>query len=127
MCGICLLEEGKAVRGQIDCCNRYFCYVCIMEWAKKESLCPICKQRFRSIRRPPKGGVFARVRIFEVPARDQGELARWVGGGEHGPTELSHTIIRHPSSLWKTIFLLEIMKFPGQPSVPAIYTTCKPF
>ncbi|KAJ8644817.1 hypothetical protein MRB53_006565 [Persea americana] len=71
MCGICLLEEGKVVRGQIDCCNHYFCYVCIMEWAKKESLCPMCKQRFRSIRRPHKDGVFACERIFEVPIRDQ--------------------------------------------------------
>ena len=71
MCGICLLEEGKVVRGQIDCCNHYFCYVCIMEWAKKESLCPMCKQRFRSIRRPHKDGVFACERIFEVPVRDQ--------------------------------------------------------
>eukprot|EP00268_Persea_americana_P015233 TRINITY_DN16950_c0_g1_i15.p2 TRINITY_DN16950_c0_g1~~TRINITY_DN16950_c0_g1_i15.p2 ORF type:complete len:137 (+),score=18.22 TRINITY_DN16950_c0_g1_i15:868-1278(+) len=37
---------------------------------------------------------------------------------------LSHSH-RHPSSLRKTIFLPEIMEFPGQPSVPAIYTACK--
>lgn len=71
MCGICLSEEGKAIRGQVDSCDHYFCFVCIMEWAKLETRCPICKRRFGSICRLPKEGVLARERIVQVPVRDQ--------------------------------------------------------
>ncbi|KAG9448611.1 hypothetical protein H6P81_008576 [Aristolochia fimbriata] len=70
-CGICLSEDGLAIRGSIDSCDHYFCFVCIMEWAKVESRCPMCKQRFGSIRRPPKFGVFERERVVTVPVRDQ--------------------------------------------------------
>ncbi|CAK9147899.1 unnamed protein product, partial [Ilex paraguariensis] len=70
-CGICLSEEGSSIRGWIDSCEHYFCFVCIMEWAKVESKCPICKRRFSTIRRPPKRGVFPSQRIVTVPVRDQ--------------------------------------------------------
>ncbi|XP_068637946.1 PHD and RING finger domain-containing protein C126.07c-like [Aristolochia californica] len=70
-CGICLAEDGLAIRGWIDSCSHYFCSVCIMEWAKVESRCPMCKKRFRTIRRPPKSGVFEQERIVHVPVRDQ--------------------------------------------------------
>ncbi|KAF8037482.1 hypothetical protein BT93_B0392 [Corymbia citriodora subsp. variegata] len=70
-CGICLTEEGRAVRGLIDCCDHYFCFVCIMEWAKVESRCPMCKRRFATILRPPKDGVFSSERTVNVPPRDQ--------------------------------------------------------
>ncbi|RVX14164.1 hypothetical protein CK203_011445 [Vitis vinifera] len=52
-CGICLLEDDRAIRGWVDSCDHYFCFVCIMEWAKVESRCPMCKRRFSTIRRPP--------------------------------------------------------------------------
>lgn len=65
------MDEGKSIRGQIDSCDHYFCFVCIMEWAKIESKCPMCKRRFTSIRRPPKDGVFPRERFVVVPKRDQ--------------------------------------------------------
>lgn len=70
-CGICLSEEGKTSRGWIDSCDHYFCFVCIMEWAKVESRCPMCKRRFTTIRRPPKLGLFYSERIVNVPVRDQ--------------------------------------------------------
>lgn len=71
-CGICLSSDnGKTIRGEIDSCNHYFCFLCIMEWAKVETKCPLCKQRFSSIRRPPKDGVFSTERIVTVPPRDQ--------------------------------------------------------
>ncbi|XP_056172821.1 uncharacterized protein LOC130139591 [Syzygium oleosum] len=70
-CGICLTEGGRAVRGRIDSCDHHFCFVCIMEWAKVESKCPMCKRRFSTILRPPKDGVFAAERIVNVPPRDQ--------------------------------------------------------
>lgn len=65
------MGEGKSIRGQIDSCDHYFCFVCIMEWAKIESKCPMCKRRFTSIRRLPKDGVFPRERFVVVPKRDQ--------------------------------------------------------
>lgn len=70
-CGICLSEEGKSIRGYTDSCDHYFCFICIMEWAKVESRCPLCKRRFSAIRRPVKDGVFATERIVNVPIRDQ--------------------------------------------------------
>ncbi|XXG55228.1 hypothetical protein AAC387_Pa03g2942 [Persea americana] len=85
LCGICLSEEGKAIRGQIDSCDHYFCFVCIMEWSKLESKCPICKQRFGSIRRLPKEGVFSRERIVQVPVRDQ--VYHPLGNGTTGPSD----------------------------------------
>ncbi|PIA63302.1 hypothetical protein AQUCO_00200965v1 [Aquilegia coerulea] len=72
VCGICFSEDdGKAMRGLIDSCNHYFCFVCIMEWSKVESRCPLCKQRFSTISRKPKHGVFLTERIVNVPVRNQ--------------------------------------------------------
>ncbi|KAJ9163477.1 hypothetical protein P3X46_023140 [Hevea brasiliensis] len=70
-CGICLSDHASAIRGQIDSCEHFFCFVCIMEWAKVESRCPMCKSRFTTIRRPPKDGVFSSERIVNIPKRDQ--------------------------------------------------------
>ncbi|XP_059455475.1 uncharacterized protein LOC132185723 [Corylus avellana] len=70
-CMICLSDCGKSVRGEIDCCDHFFCFICIMEWAKIESRCPACKRRFITIRRPFKDGVFAPERVVRVPLRDQ--------------------------------------------------------
>ncbi|XP_021809938.1 uncharacterized protein LOC110753353 isoform X2 [Prunus avium] len=70
-CAICYSNDEKAVRGEIDCCDHYFCFYCIMEWSKTESRCPLCRSRFTTIRRHRKAGVFARQRTFKVPLRDQ--------------------------------------------------------
>ncbi|KAL8130292.1 hypothetical protein V2J09_019447 [Rumex salicifolius] len=70
-CGICLSEEGQAVRGCIDSCDHYFCFVCIVEWSKIESRCPLCKGRFCKIRRMRKDGSFIGDRDVLVPVRNQ--------------------------------------------------------
>ncbi|KAE9602236.1 hypothetical protein Lal_00049498 [Lupinus albus] len=71
-CGICYAErEGDSISGKIDCCNHFFCFVCIMEWAKHESRCPICRQRFSIIRRLSKLGLFSSSRDVNIPLRDQ--------------------------------------------------------
>lgn len=70
-CGICLLESAKSICGLIDGCRHHFCFVCIMQWAKTESRCPLCKQRFRSIRRPVVLGLFSTERLVKIPERDQ--------------------------------------------------------
>lgn len=74
VCGICFSEEDKRrVRGKLDCCTHYFCFTCIMEWAKVETRCPLCKQRFKTINKPSKAttGVDLRDVVIEVPERDQ--------------------------------------------------------
>jgi hypothetical protein len=71
VCGICLTEE-EVERGKLDCCNHYFCFGCIMEWAKVESRCPTCKQRFVTVVRPSVPGVpRSRPRTFRIPLRNQ--------------------------------------------------------
>ncbi|XWS47903.1 hypothetical protein CRYUN_Cryun13aG0025900 [Craigia yunnanensis] len=83
-CGICLSESGRrAIRGKIDSCGHFFCFVCILEWAKVESRCPMCKRRFTAIHRPPKEGVFASERIVNVPQRDQ--VYHLFGNATSGP------------------------------------------
>nr|GEV92996.1 zinc finger, FYVE/PHD-type [Tanacetum cinerariifolium] len=89
-CGICLLEQGVSVRGYINSCDHYFCFVCIMEWAKVESKCPICKRRFSSIKRPTKEGVFVEERVVNVPVRDQ--VHYFNGNATVGPPDLYRQI-----------------------------------
>ncbi|KAG0626243.1 hypothetical protein M758_2G114000 [Ceratodon purpureus] len=71
VCGICLTEE-EVERGKLDCCDHYFCFGCIMEWAKVESRCPTCKQRFVTVVRPSVPGMpRSRPRTFHIPLRNQ--------------------------------------------------------
>ncbi|CAN4099409.1 unnamed protein product [Withania somnifera] len=88
-CGICLTETGNwttTIRGFIDCCEHYFCFVCIIEWSKVESKCPMCKRRFSTIRRPPKPPVFPSERVVNVPVRDQ--VYNCQGNATTGPQDL---------------------------------------
>ena len=71
MCGICYVDGRRVIRGELDCCAHYFCFVCIMAWSRVESRCPFCKARFRTIRRPPVPGRFPDERIVSVPERNQ--------------------------------------------------------
>ncbi|EXC11327.1 PHD and RING finger domain-containing protein 1 [Morus notabilis] len=74
VCGICLSEEDKRkVRGTLNCCTHYFCFPCIMEWAKVESRCPLCKQRFNTISKTARNtaGIDLREMAIQVPERDQ--------------------------------------------------------
>jgi PHD and RING finger domain-containing protein 1 len=72
MCGICHGVGGRrAIRGELDCCAHYFCFVCILAWGRIESRCPFCKARFRTIRRPPVPGRFPDERVVTVPERNQ--------------------------------------------------------
>lgn len=70
-CGVCFSEEGKSVRGLIDSCNHYFCFLCIIEWSKIESRCPLCRGRFSTIRRMRKDGTFIGDGCVRIPVRDQ--------------------------------------------------------
>lgn len=70
-CGICFTEEGKTIRGLIDSCDHFFCFLCIIEWSKIESRCPLCRGRFSCIRRVRKDGSFIGESSVRVPVRDQ--------------------------------------------------------
>ncbi|ONK69150.1 uncharacterized protein A4U43_C05F19870 [Asparagus officinalis] len=46
-CGIC--TDIVIDRGVLDCCNHWFCFACIDNWATITSLCPMCKNEFQMI------------------------------------------------------------------------------
>ncbi|GLJ36737.1 hypothetical protein SUGI_0739670 [Cryptomeria japonica] len=69
LCGICLAEEDVNARGKMDSCEHYFCFACILEWAKVETRCPTCRQRFTTLSRPC--GFRARGRTLNLPLRNQ--------------------------------------------------------
>ncbi|WVZ81570.1 hypothetical protein U9M48_028926 [Paspalum notatum var. saurae] len=91
MCGICYIDGSRAIRGELDCCAHYFCFVCIMAWGRVESRCPFCKARFTTIRRPPVPGRFPHQRIVSVPERNQvyhpqGNVSSTVGADPYANT-----------------------------------------
>ncbi|KAJ3694772.1 hypothetical protein LUZ60_000149 [Juncus effusus] len=71
MCGICLSGSARSIRAGIDGCGHQFCFVCIMEWAKIETRCPLCKRRFGAVRRPAAAGLFEEERIVRICERNQ--------------------------------------------------------
>jgi len=58
-CGIC----GDIVidRGVLDCCQHWFCYTCIDNWAAITNRCPLCKSEFQHITSTPVYGTIGAV------------------------------------------------------------------
>ncbi|XP_047152573.1 uncharacterized protein At4g10930 isoform X2 [Vigna umbellata] len=46
-CGICM--DVVIDRGVLDCCQHWFCFVCIDNWATITNLCPLCQNEFQLI------------------------------------------------------------------------------
>ncbi|KHM99889.1 Hypothetical protein glysoja_017587 [Glycine soja] len=46
-CGICM--DMVIDRGLLDCCQHWFCFVCIDNWATITNLCPLCQNEFQLI------------------------------------------------------------------------------
>ncbi|EPS66655.1 hypothetical protein M569_08120, partial [Genlisea aurea] len=46
-CGICM--DIVFDRGVLDCCQHWFCFTCIDNWATITSLCPLCQNEFQLI------------------------------------------------------------------------------
>ncbi|XP_061350931.1 uncharacterized protein At4g10930 [Gastrolobium bilobum] len=46
-CGICM--DIVVDRGVLDCCQHWFCFVCIDNWATITNLCPLCQNEFQLI------------------------------------------------------------------------------
>lgn len=46
-CGICM--NIIIDRGVLDCCQHWFCFACIDNWATITNLCPLCQSEFQLI------------------------------------------------------------------------------
>ncbi|CAO2819237.1 unnamed protein product [Amaranthus hypochondriacus] len=46
-CGICM--DVVVDQGVLDCCQHWFCFVCIENWASIINLCPLCQSEFQLI------------------------------------------------------------------------------
>ncbi|KAG9448256.1 hypothetical protein H6P81_014384 [Aristolochia fimbriata] len=46
-CGICM--DVIIDRGVLDCCDNWFCFACIDNWATITNVCPLCKNEFQMI------------------------------------------------------------------------------
>ncbi|OWM85208.1 uncharacterized protein At4g10930 [Punica granatum] len=46
-CGLCM--EVVIDRGLLDCCQHWFCFACIDNWATITNLCPLCQNEFQLI------------------------------------------------------------------------------
>lgn len=46
-CGICM--DVVIDRGVLDCCQHWFCFACIDNWATITNLCPLCQNEFQLI------------------------------------------------------------------------------
>ncbi|KAI3716792.1 hypothetical protein L1987_67941 [Smallanthus sonchifolius] len=46
-CGICM--DVVVDRGVLDCCEHWFCFTCIDNWASITNLCPLCQNEFQLI------------------------------------------------------------------------------
>lgn len=51
VCGIC--RDIVINRGVLDCCQHWFCYTCIDNWAAITNRCPLCKCEFQHITSTP--------------------------------------------------------------------------
>ncbi|KAK4747934.1 hypothetical protein SAY87_014520 [Trapa incisa] len=47
ICGLCM--ELVIDRGLLDCCQHWFCFACIDNWATITNLCPLCQKEFQLI------------------------------------------------------------------------------
>lgn len=48
-CGICYTEIEE--QGKIDSCGHLYCFECIRKWSNSCNTCPLCRERFLTIRR----------------------------------------------------------------------------
>lgn len=49
LCCVCMDTQKRECATTLDCCAHQFCLTCIQTWAKINTACPLCKQRFTEI------------------------------------------------------------------------------
>lgn len=83
-CCICLEVPKPNELAKIDSCSHPYCFSCIEQWAARENTCPLCKSRFKEIKRVHKvksvkkkgkgaktGGEGCATNVKKVKDRDQ--------------------------------------------------------
>ncbi|KAL0489434.1 E3 ubiquitin-protein ligase [Acrasis kona] len=66
-CSVCY--ENILDQGLLDCCQHSFCKDCITTWSKESNACPVCKQRFSTIKNKSiESGVISEVQ--HIPERN---------------------------------------------------------
>lgn len=64
-CPICY--ENITNRTQLDGCSHVFCWECIRIWSEKSNTCPMCRKKFKILRK--KDEKSAKIRAIHVPDR----------------------------------------------------------
>nr|GEV38919.1 TNF receptor-associated factor [Tanacetum cinerariifolium] len=67
-CGICM--DVVVDRGVLDCCQHWFCFSCIDNWASITNLCPLCQNEFQLITCVPVYDTIGGVQPDDGSARD---------------------------------------------------------
>ncbi|XP_077251311.1 RING/U-box protein [Tasmannia lanceolata] len=62
-CGICM--DLIIDRGVLDCCDHWFCFPCIDNWATITNLCPLCKNEFQLITCIPVYDTIGSIKVVE--------------------------------------------------------------
>ncbi|XP_021801195.1 E3 ubiquitin-protein ligase DTX3L-like, partial [Prunus avium] len=63
-CGICM--DAVIDRGVLDCCQHWFCFACIDNWATITNLCPLCQNEFQLITCVPVSDANTRFFVFLI-------------------------------------------------------------
>jgi hypothetical protein len=89
-CSICM--DAISIKGTLSC-DHIFCYSCIFDWSKQENSCPLCKKKFKEIKKvdpskkTKKGKVLA-AKSVKIKEKSQGNQFRRnmsinMGGSNH--------------------------------------------
>uniref|UniRef100_A0A0N5A8P9 PHD-type domain-containing protein n=1 Tax=Syphacia muris TaxID=451379 RepID=A0A0N5A8P9_9BILA len=76
----------KFPTGRPDCCEHLFCFLCINNWVKRRSECPLCKRLTRFIIKVSADGKETKVKVRQrTEAEFSHELAN--ADSQYGPQE----------------------------------------
>lgn len=62
-CPICLEPFEQQQICTPDICEHIFCYVCLIQWASKSIVCPLCRQIFRQINKIEKNSRIPSIKV----------------------------------------------------------------
>ncbi|XAR70163.1 hypothetical protein NMG60_11026933 [Bertholletia excelsa] len=77
-CGICM--DIVIDRGVLDCCQHWFCFTCIDNWATITNLCPLCQNEFQLITCVP---VYDTIGSSKVDEESSSREDDWCIEGKH--------------------------------------------
>lgn len=71
ICSICL--DYVSLRGRLSACEHSFCFDCILRWAQRENTCPLCKVRFRRVRKEALRKTYGKEGTVELQVEDRAQ------------------------------------------------------